>query len=189
MIRRGGLAIFASLATAAAGAELKLPALFTDHAVLQRDRPINVWGEAQAGATVTVTLGSATTSAQASAQGFWEAALPAQPAGGPHVLVVRSGEQELRVNDVLVGDVWLCTGQSNMVWNVRASLNGRAEVAASANNGIRQVTIPMVSSPSRREGFDKALEWKIAGPETTGDFSASCYFFVRELAKIGRAHV
>ena len=184
MIRRGCiLAMLASLATAAAGADLKLPALFADHAVLQRDRPINVWGEAPAGARVQLTLGAATVTAQASASGSWEAALPAQAAGGPHSLVVRSGEQELRVNDVLIGDVWLCTGQSNMVWNVRASLNGRAEIAASANNGIRQVNIPTASSTSPRDGFDKPLEWKIASPDTTGDFSASCYFFVRELAK------
>ena len=184
MIRRGWfLAMAASLATAAAGAELKLPALFTDHAVLQRDRPIHVWGEAPAGATVQLTLGAATVTTQASASGAWQAALPAQAAGGPHALVVRSGERELRVNDVLIGDVWLCTGQSNMVWNVRASLNGRAEIAASANNGIRQVNIPTASSTSPRVGFDKPLEWKIASPETTGDFSASCYFFVRELAK------
>jgi sialate O-acetylesterase len=177
------LAMLASLATAAAGAGLKLPALFTDHAVLQRDRPVNLWGEAPAGATVTVSLGTVTTSTRASAQGTWRAAMPPQPAGGPHTLRVRSGGQELRVNDVLIGDVWLCSGQSNMAWNVRASLNGRAEVAASANDGIRQVTIPMTSSTSPRADFDKPLEWKIAAPETTGDFSASCYFFVRELAR------
>jgi sialate O-acetylesterase len=184
MIRRGWmLAMLAPLAAAAAGAELKLPPLFTDHAVTQRDRPVNVWGDARPGATVTVTLGAASTSTRASAQGTWRAALPPQPAGGPHTLRVRSGEQEVRVNDVLIGDVWLCSGQSNMVWNVRASLNGRAEVAASANNGIRQVTIPMASDTSRRAALDKPLEWKIAAPETTGDFSASCYFFVRELAR------
>jgi sialate O-acetylesterase len=83
----------------------------------------------------------------------------------------------------MIGDVWLCSGQSNMVWNVRASLNGRAEVAASANAGIRQATIPMASSTSERKGFEKPLEWKVSGPETTGDFSATCYFFARELAR------
>jgi sialate O-acetylesterase len=187
------LAACASLATMCIGPALAADAppaatllgpLFVDHAVLQRDRPINVWGEASPGEAVTATLGSASVNATADAMGHWQAQFPAQPAGGPLTLTARAGAREQKASDVLVGDVWLCTGQSNMVWNVRASLNGRAEVAASANNGIRQVTIPMVSSTSVRQGFDKALEWKIASPDTTGDFSATCYFFVRELAKV-----
>jgi sialate O-acetylesterase len=158
--------------------------LFVDHAVLQRDRPINVWGEAAPGQQVTVTLGEATVTATAGASGEWRAQLAPLPAGGPLTLIARSGTREQAVSDVRIGDVWLCTGQSNMVFGVRGSLNGRAEIAASANDGIRQVTIPLVSSTSVRKDFDKPLEWKIAGPDTTGDFSATCYFFVRELAKV-----
>lgn len=157
--------------------------LFVDHAVLQRDRPINVWGDAAPGQAVTVTLGDATVNATADVKGHWQAQLPAMSAAGPLTLTARAGNREQQVADVLVGDVWLCTGQSNMVFGVRGSLNGRAEIAASANNAIRQVTIPLVSSTTARTGFDKALEWKIAGPDTTGDFSAACYFFTRELAK------
>jgi sialate O-acetylesterase len=157
--------------------------LFVDHAVLQRDRPINVWGDAAPGQAVAATLGNATVHATADAKGQWRAQFQPLPAGGPLTLTARAGNREQKVTDVLVGDVWLCTGQSNMVWNVRASLNGRAEVAASANDGIRQVTIPLVSSTTARTAFDKPLEWKIAGPDTTGDFSAACYFFTRELVK------
>lgn len=157
--------------------------LFTDHVVLQRDRPINVWGDAAPGAAVTVSLAGVSLESRADVRGRWHAALPAQPAGGPHTLMARSGTRQHVVKDVAIGDVWLCTGQSNMVWSVRASLNSRAEIAASANDGIRQVTIPMASNPSPRDGFEKPLEWKIAGPDTTGDFSATCYFFAREMAK------
>jgi sialate O-acetylesterase len=186
--RVGMLAVIASLATwggsalAAAQTPLMGP-LFTDHAILQRDRPIKVWGEAAPGAAVSVTLAGASVEARADVQGRWHAALPPQSAGGPHTLVARSGTREQSVRDVLIGDVWLCSGQSNMAWTVRASLNARAEIASSANDSIRQVTIPMSSSTSPRTGFEKPLEWKAAGPETTGDFSATCYFFARELAK------
>jgi sialate O-acetylesterase len=187
---RMGLATSLSLAWCAIACAADSPAkpllgpLFVDHAVVQRDRPVRVWGNAAPGETVTVTLASASVTATADAKGEWRAELAAQAAGGPHVLAARAGTREQKVSDILVGDVWLCTGQSNMVWNVRASLNGRAEVAASADNGIRQVTVPMVSSTSARADFDKPLEWKIASPDTTGDFSATCYFFARELAKV-----
>jgi sialate O-acetylesterase len=179
------LAAIASLAGvgSAAAQDTLLGPLFTDHVVLQRDRPINLWGEAAPGAAVSVTLAGASVEARADVRGKWHAALPPQPAGGPHTLTARSGNREQIAQDVLVGDVWLCSGQSNMVWNVRASLNSRAEIAASANNGIRQVSIPMASDTSPRAGFGKPLEWKIASPETTGDFSATCYFFAREIAR------
>jgi sialate O-acetylesterase len=169
-------------AVSQSGASLLGP-LFTDHVVLQRDRPINVWGDAAPGAAVSVTLAGVSASTHADVNGRWHAALPALPAGGPHSLLARSGTREQTARDVLIGDVWLCAGQSNMAWSVRASLNSRAEIAASANDGIRQVTIPMASSSSARQSFEKPLEWKIAAPEHTGDFSATCYFFARELAK------
>jgi sialate O-acetylesterase len=179
------LAVLAS-ATAAAEVSLLGP-LFTDHAVLQRDRPINVWGEAEPGAAVSVTLAGgkphASVETRADASGRWHATLPPQSAGGPHTLTARSGSREQTAKDLLVGDVWLCSGQSNMVWSVRASLNSRAEIAASGDDRIRQVTIPMASSTSATMGFEKPLEWKVAGPETTGDFSATCYFFAREIVK------
>ncbi len=185
MLRRAWmLATCVSLAGVCAAQAPLLGPLFTDHAVLQRDRIINVWGEAAPGAEVTVTLAGSSVTASAGASGQWRAALSALSAGGPYALTVRSGSREQSVKDVMIGDVWLCSGQSNMVWSVRGSLNSRAEIAASANLGIRQVTIPMASGTSARADFDKPLEWKIAGPETTGDFSATCYFFARELAKV-----
>jgi sialate O-acetylesterase len=185
--RIGMLAACASLAAGAfsqAGAadEPLLGPLFVDHAVLQRDRPIRVWGEAEPGQAVSVSLAGASANTHADVKGRWRLELPPLSAGGPHVLSARAGTREQKAVDLLIGDVWLCSGQSNMVWTVRASMNSRAEIAASANDGIRQVTIPMASNTSAREGFDKPLEWKAAGPDTTGDFSAACYFFARELA-------
>jgi sialate O-acetylesterase len=194
MIRRGerlavlGTLVLLTFACAAQAAEASLLGpLFTEHAVLQRDKPISVWGTAAPGEAVTVSLSGSTATARADVKGSWRAELPPLPAGGPFVLSARAGNREQKVSDIRVGDVWLCSGQSNMAWNVRASLNGRAEIAASANDLIRQVSIPIASSTSGREGFEKPPEWKVASPETTGDFSGACYFFARELEN--RQHV
>jgi sialate O-acetylesterase len=168
--------------TARADAPL-LDALFTDHAVLQRDRPISVWGNAKAGDTVTVTFATVTQTARADNQGRWALKLPAQPAGGPFTLSARTDTAAGNATDVMVGDVWLCSGQSNMEWAVRNTLDAASEVALSANERIRQVTIARANSAAPLARFDAPLEWKVAGPATTEHFSAACYYFVRELQK------
>jgi sialate O-acetylesterase len=161
-----------------------MDALFVDHAVLQRDRPIDVYGHAAAGAEVTVTLGSASVTARADANGRWNAQLPAQPAGGPQSLTARSGSASQTANDVLIGDVWLCSGQSNMEFAVRSTHDAGNEAALSANTRIRSVTVPRGSSAAPLEGFAAPLEWKLAAPGNTEHFSAVCYYFVRELQKV-----
>ena len=168
---------------AAQGEPPLMDALFTDHAVLQRDRPIDVFGRARAGDEITVSLGGASAQARADASGRWNARLPAQAAGGPHALSARSAARSQVVNDVLIGDVWLCSGQSNMEWPVRSTHDAYNEAALSANPRIRHVTIPRGSSAGPREGFDAALEWKPAAPGNTEHFSSACYYFVRELQK------
>jgi sialate O-acetylesterase len=178
--------VFAVLVAASAQAHAEAPlmnALFVDHAVLQRDRPINVYGHAGVGEEVTVALAGASASAKADANGAWSLTLPAMSAGGPFTLTARAGSATQVANDVLVGDVWLCSGQSNMEWPVRNTLDAGSEVALSANPRIRQVTIARVASAAPRTDFDAPLEWQVAGPTTTGHFSAACYYFVRELAK------
>ena len=169
--------------TVHAADEPLMSGIFTDHAILQRDRPIDIWGRATAGEEVTVTLSGATRRARADANGDWAVSMPELPAGGPHTLTARTAARIQNADDVLVGDVWLCSGQSNMETPVRASLNSRAEIAASANGNIRQVTLAKSSSLAPRAAFEKPLAWKLAAPETTGDFSATCYYFARELAK------
>lgn len=88
--------------------------LFQDHAVLQRDRPLPVWGHAAPGATVSVTFARQSVSARADAGGRWRATLKPVAAGGPYDMTVRAGQDRQVVRDVLIGDVWLCSGQSNM---------------------------------------------------------------------------
>ena len=170
--------------TNAANAEEPLmSALFTDHVVLQRDRPIDVYGHAGAGEEVTVSLATASARAKADSKGAWSVKLPAMTAGGPFTLTASAGAKTQTANDVLVGDVWLCSGQSNMEWAVRNTLDAGAEVALSANDRIRQVTIARANSAAPRGDFDAPLEWRAAGPATTEHFSAVCYYFVRELQK------
>ena len=126
-----------------------LNGLFVDHAVLQRDRPLHIYGQAKAGEEVSVSIAGASAGAKADAKGAWQLTLPAMAAGGPHTLVARAGAKTQTVSDILLGDVWLCSGQSNMEWPVRNTLDAGSEVALSANDRIRQVTIARATAPRR----------------------------------------
>ena len=183
---RGAIAwvvLAGSIPAAHAGEPPLLARIFADHVVLQRDRPIDVYGAAGPRDAVTVTLSGTTLATTADAAGRWRVALPALPAGGAFTLTARTKDRQQSVADVLVGDVWLCSGQSNMEWAVRNTLDAGNEALHSANDGIRQVTIPRFAASAPRADFDAELEWKIAGPDTTGDFSAVCYYTARELQK------
>lgn len=161
-----------------------LNALFQDHAVLQRDQPIPVWGEAKAGDQITVSLDVNVVRARADASGHWRAALPAMPAGGPYSLTVhtQSGAGQSAA-DVLVGDVWLCSGQSNMELPVSATLNASREIAGSANDSIRVLAVAHAASPAPLGQFSSPVAWSAAAPASIRDFSAACYYFARELQK------
>lgn len=168
----------------AAHAATLLHAIFQDHVVLQRDQPINVWGEAAPRETLNLALAGQTASAQANELGRWHATLPALPAGGPHELSVRTqAGQAQSVGDVMIGDVWLCAGQSNMVLQVHRALDSRSEIAGSANDSIRMLTVPDGSSARPQQTFSQAAPWRVAGPSTVPEFSAACLYFARELQK------
>ncbi len=157
---------------------MKLVALFSDGMVLQREIPIPVWGWDTAGATVTVELAGNTARAIAGPDGYWKAILPALPAGGPHVLVVR-GSQQAEVRDVLVGEVWLCSGQSNMEWPLSMCANGKAEAAAADFPQIRLFTV--TKQAARVPARDVSSTWFVCTPECAAEFSGVGYFFGREL--------
>jgi sialate O-acetylesterase len=166
-----------------ASARELLHPMFQDHAVLQRDRSVRIWGDADPGAEMVVTIAGAEVKTRANgADGRWEAMLPAQPAGGPHALEVRSSTGDMRtVTDVLFGDVWLCSGQSNMEMPVRRVVNSDVEIAASANDRIRLLSVDRKSSSAARRDFITAVRWDAARPGTVDEFSAVCYFLGREL--------
>ena len=117
-------------------ADVRLPALFTDHMVLQQGQKNRVWGWADAGEAVVVTIAGQRHTATADAKGKWLVTLDALPVGGPHTLAV-TGKNKLAVEDVLVGEVWICSGQSNMAWSVLQSQNPQEEIAAARHPNIR----------------------------------------------------
>ncbi len=157
---------------------VKLPALLSDRMVLQRDVPLRFWGTAEPGERVTVRFRAAERLATADAGGRWELFLPPQQAGGPDDVKV-SGTNELTLRDVLVGEVWLASGQSNMEWRLNLSQGGKDEIASANHPKIRLFKVPhrIAETPMT----DVQAEWRECSPESTPDFSAIAYFFGRGL--------
>ena len=189
----GGLITALVVTALAAGVEIEgqqvalLDPLFQDHAVLQRGRPIGVWGSAAAGERVTVTLDGRQATGQADGSGRWTAALPAMSAGGPYTLEARGGSGARQtVSDVMVGDVWLCSGQSNMELPVSRSRNPDAAIARSSNDRIRLLTVAHLGRSEAMAAFQAPAVWQLAAPQTVRTFSATCYYFARELQETER---
>jgi sialate O-acetylesterase len=156
--------------------------------VIQRQKPIVVWGSAKAGTRVTVRFGGKSGRTTATADGSWKTTLPATPAGGPFTLTIEAGGQRRELRDVLVGDVWLASGQSNMEFEVAGANNAAAEIASAHDSLIRQFKIPISwSNTPERELAGGA--WSPADPEHVGRFSAVAYFFARDLRKSVRVPI
>jgi sialate O-acetylesterase len=164
-------------------AQLRLPALVADHMVLQRGTSIPLWGWAKPGERINIIFKNKTYTSTTDAGGKWNLQLASQPAGGPYKLTVKSSDQQIIIQDILVGDVWICSGQSNMVFDFN---NGRArslyakDIAGSENDQIRQILVARVTSPVPAAHF-KTTGWKSAKPEVLNGFSAAAYFFARDL--------
>lgn len=176
-----------SSGTADNNGSLRLAALFTDHMVLQRDALCPVWGWAAPGQTVTVSLsgaettGTSTTAALAGPDGKWTARIGPFAAGGPCSLTVATDAQSVTLRDVLIGEVWICSGQSNMDWPVRLSRDPEATIASSSDTLLRLFSVPHRSVPLPLPDIPDAAPWKLCGPETVGGFSAVAYFFGKDL--------
>lgn len=178
-LRLGVTTVLVTLFLSAAQAEVRLPGFFNDHMVLQRDLPLPIWGWAEPGEPVRVQLGERTASTTANPQGEWKVTLPALPAGGGPLELNVSGKNTLSIKDVLMGEVWLCSGQSNMEWVVSGCVNAAAEIQAANYPGIRQVKIPKRPSPTPQS--DVSAPWQVCSPETAGGFTACGYFMARRL--------
>jgi sialate O-acetylesterase len=168
------------LTSFAARADVKLPGLICDHMVIQQGMPVRIWGRADPGEEIEVALNNRSGSAQAATDGTWEVRLEAMSAGGPFTMTV-AGKNTLRVEDVLVGEVWLCSGQSNMEWPLKHARDGKREVAAANARRIRLFRVPHVNVDRPRVEVNGA--WKPCTPETAQSFSAVGYFFGRHLAR------
>jgi sialate O-acetylesterase len=175
--------VLALAATLTCTAHVRLPNVFSHHMVLQRDCPLTFWGWAEPGESVTITIGANSAKAQANPEGEWKLALPPMSAGGPHTVVI-SGANKIELQDVLVGEVWLCSGQSNMEQGVGVSKDAKAEIAAANHPLIRLLMVPNRWTPLPQTNIDAA--WKVCTPESIaeggwGGFSAAAYSFAREL--------
>jgi sialate O-acetylesterase len=157
-----------------------LPAtIFGDGAVLQRDMPVPIWGTAAPGEKIEVVFRGQKVSAMTDGAGRWRVALEPLPASAePSELIVR-GDDSVRASNILVGDVWLCSGQSNMEMPVRDAGNAKEEMAAAIFPQIRQFYIPRTASETPQAEARGA--WTVCSPGTVGDFSAAAYYFGREL--------
>ncbi len=161
-------------------ADVKLPALFGSHMVLQQGRGDRIWGWADPGEEVTVVIAGQSKLAKARADGSWEVLLDSMPAGGPHTMTVK-GKNTVTLEDVLVGEVWICSGQSNMQWDVQASNDADLESLAARFPRIRFISVPQVGTQEPQKDFDG--KWEVCTPETVRNFSAVGYFFGRQLHK------
>jgi len=162
---------------------LRLGSPFTEHLVFQRDRRNFVWGWDEPGQRIAVTVQGAlpaeiTLGTAADSDGKFEVRLPILPVGGPYRLTI-SGSAEIVLSDVLVGEVWLASGQSNMEWPLNLSADAEAEVAAADFKAIRMLKVANKAAFAPEETFDGA--WKVCAPPHAGNFSAVGYYFAREL--------
>ena len=161
---------------------VELPRMFSDGMVLQRGQPIPVWGRATPGAKVAVSLDGKAESAVADAKGDWRVLLPAHAAGGPLRMRIDDGVAPVELRDVLVGDVWLASGQSNMEWPLSQTEGADAAIAAANEPLIRHFKIPK-SWSSTPQWQLQGDEWLSASAASAGQFSAAAYYFAIELRK------
>ena len=165
-------------------AEVKLAPLFQDGAVLQRDKPVPVWGRTDADGKVTVSFGDQTKTTTADGMGRWQVNLDAMPASAESrtLTVTGDGAPPLEVKDLLVGEVWLGSGQSNMQWSIAQTRQEDQDLAAAGPVPLlRLFQVPRILNHSRQETV--SAKWTTATPETARDFSAVGYFFGKQLAK------
>ena len=185
MTRSGIRLVLSSMLLAAvfcpmAQADVKLPAIIGDNMVLQRAIDVPIWGWADAGEKVTVTMGDQSKSATACDKGKWMVRLDSMKEGGPTKMTV-AGKNTITVENILIGDVWVCSGQSNMGFTVRSAINAEAEIASADYPEIRLFSVPLVGTQEPQ--YDCKGRWLVCSPETVANFTAVGYFFGRELYK------
>jgi sialate O-acetylesterase len=161
-------------------ADVKLHPLFTDNMVLQREKPLIVWGSAAPAEHVTVQIGAQSKSVTANADGTWKLTLDAMPATAQTAFEVQ-GQNKISLKNVAVGDVWVCSGQSNMAWTVATSNNAATEIPAANYPQIRILSVPQKIANTPQKEFAANVSWQAVSPQSIPNFSAVGYFFGREI--------
>jgi sialate O-acetylesterase len=178
--------VVAAILASHADAAVRLPKIFGSHMVVQQQKPIVIWGWASPGEQVAVELGGSTAKTTATEKGEWRLTLPPRHAGGPPLTLNITGSNKVSFDDVLVGEVWLCSGQSNMEFGVGKVVNAKQEIADADQPEIRLMKVE--KSWKATPQSDMTGEWKVCSPQTIVEggwdgFSAVGYFFGRQLHK------
>ena len=162
-------------------AEIRLPAIIGDHMVIQQDKPVSIWGWAEPGEVVIVRLSGQEMKARAGGDGGWRVIFPALKAGGGPLEILVRGERgpEVAVRDIQVGEVWVCSGQSNMEWPLSMTASPTPEILRADHPGIRLFLVPKRTSDRPQD--DLKAVWTACSPETAAPFSAVAYYFGLEL--------
>ncbi len=171
--------LFLAMLSFVAQATIRLPKILSDNMIIQRNKPITFWGWADANEKVTVQFKQQTKSVKADKSGKWMVTLAAEAAGGPFQIVFK-GKNTITLSDVLIGEVWVCSGQSNMEWPLASANNAENEIKNANYPQIRQFLVQKSVSLKPEEDV-KGGSWKICTPENAGEFTAVGYFFAREL--------
>ena len=192
--RRGHIALsvgwaVAGLAAFPACAAPSFDPVFSDHAVVQRDHPVIVTGQADAGEMVSVIFASVTREVKAGADGRFEARFDAPRQAGPVQLSAQAASGAVVARDVAVGDVFLCSGQSNMELEVRNAQDALGQIRGSADDQLRLMLVPRAVADEPLRDFPKAPAWQVAGPDSVAGFSAACFYMARELRKTAKVPI
>ncbi|MGZ8550449.1 MAG: sialate O-acetylesterase, partial [Chitinophagaceae bacterium] len=163
-------------------AAVKLPKIFTSNMVLQRDKPIKIWGWADKDENVTVSFNGQSVQSKADKSGNWIITLKPMAFGGPYQMKVAGKKNAIDLKNILIGDVWICSGQSNMEWIIKNTNSAEKEIAESKHTRIRLFTVEKAMAYQPEKDIEGG-EWLECGPQTVGDFSAVAYFFGRKLNK------
>lgn len=166
--------------------DITLPKIFSDHMVLQRNSAVTIWGMAEPAQKLVITLADHKSTATADPSGHWSVLVETAAAGGPYELAVaaESGEPRVVFSDVFFGEVWLCSGQSNMEWSMKKILNSNSEIEQAKNYpNLRLFTVTHQSSPTPLQDFSKVESWRECSADSVQEFSAVAYFFGRELSR------
>ncbi|MFT6618729.1 MAG: sialate O-acetylesterase [Limisphaerales bacterium] len=172
------LALTSALCALTANADPRLPNIFGDHMVLQQKHKNPVWGKANPGEAITVVIGRQNKSTTADSKGNWKVKLDPLAVGGPYKMVVK-GDSTVTFDDVLVGEVWVCSGQSNMRYNVAASDDADVEILTARFPNLRIISVPNVGTQVPQDNFEG--KWEAVTPKSIPSFSAAGYFFGRIL--------
>lgn len=159
--------------------QVKLPRIFGDSMVLQREKPIAVWGWASPKEKIKVTFHTQTKTVVADKSGKWKLSLDVEKAGGPYELVI-IGKNTITLKNILVGEVWICSGQSNMEWPLKVTENPEGAISNANYPTIRHIKIPNVVASTPNDDIPSG-EWKVCSPQTAGDFTAVGYYFAKKL--------